>query len=1689
MEKQRQIVKMKCSSLYGALMLESCSADTQTDTDITALENSGASSTSGRLPGVGIDPVFSRRSGLYNAVIANQPYDWYNSSSESGQVNQFEVPFGFFPEPMPGFPDGYPTFFDVNLDADRAQWLLKYIAQGAYLTKDETSSMSARIVTYSGPLQLYGYVRLLFQWVEGGRVKCTFFIKALEFKDYTFEGLGYPVMAGRFIVDVVLVLIVTWYCCMAAVDIWISIRHEFRSGRMQRIFRKLGVDYQEAIEGATEDADNEVVYEVDYGLIKGGSTTLACGWIPGGKDKSKDKDKDKGPAISFLGKKVFGLQAEHYRAKMTPFWVMYELILCTCMIAAVSLLLYYAVNVSATMPNVKHYAVYDASSFAPAHPFMLHRNEQASDTHPPGTAGQWMLDEDREGLTKIAETHNNLEHMYDIQLWYGILQGLSLTLAMIRVMVQTSFQVKLSVISGTIAMSLPDIAVFGVTAVCICMPLSVLYCIIYGTEFEEANNINEACTFVFKAMFLGVWDDPALDGNFIDLLEEANDNDSAFSQNVRDDLSSILMKTAMAAAAKSRTKSTSTLPKIGAAKVMKMWKTKRGGGGDSVQLGAASFVAPGANKGHSISSNGDSASLNLDSTSQTVDAVSMQMVASQVMSRLGMQAGNMDKEKKSYMNDNSTMKGRSLSHLGSGHYWTSAPLASGGQQLLGQRSMARNTSLSGPDVSYSADLPGGRPHPVSSWQRLQLSKLSSITRQPESAAERAIASIDAEADAEANAEAHRKQVRSFLGAKANGLASTRKGRSMKMSMAKPTTEELDTGDEVQQAHALLVSTFSGVGRARTETLFKLHASKVAQSPSQSFSVPLALNSLQSENESSSKLPDSASPRRKTPKARDSNAWSKVGASQDSGLAVKNCGNSFAFGGGSGVWNAHTTGKAFSAFGQSPPASPLRNLTEVEESGSGTGPSLLSKTFGSKGRVSFSGARLASISPDDNIESVIRVNPRASLSIAAKGRGSLSSGQVEIRVPARLSLSTLRVGSPTGLSYESSEVLSLRAPGSPMRHSLKSSHPSGQVNSVAPDRPLKSSLKPGFLKGSSKLGPQGSPTGSSSPVPAASSELASTLDSGLRKNTIRKAATAALMSLSRENSDPYLADGSTEAQATALLTQISSFGRSRSVAPRRDLNSPGNDSLDKVLQEMNRSAGKKWLPAEYCPRPNLDVLKAQLDPSGSSGRRPGSGLGSQSQEMNNAAGNQWLPGEYFPYPSLDALMAQLDPSGSSARQSVSGLGSQGQDILKVPAPRIFTLPTPRITPRESSRAPQIITLPTPRITLRESSRAKPGSLPNSRLSTPTTFSDITLFHEPGEPQLPASTPFKHAPGQPLPTFTDIREVAFNVAQDVTCLANDMKAANEGLQEMLRQMGELLAMKHGALPSSVPHPQHASAASLPVIQHNWNPHAPMEDDSPSMGDGASSVLSHGMRLSQSTIDISNVFMNVPSERILDYISGSRGRRNSLSYSRKLADVERAIMDMDSDYAQLSSRNLMHMDVTDVLSDMIAPSFDSKAGAYSGKLSPRPDAAPKDGFVRPMIQNVDSIPRRGIIPFASRSHRSSPPGGQAAADAGKASMSSRKNSDASGNEPFSVAVHSRARKPSALEATVSSLALFGTPTPGSEAVVMTEHRKPRRRSSLDEPATSLLLHGAPKKNFSLKALTANPAHQHLDYRTETS
>ena len=40
--------------------------------------------------------------------------------------------------------------------------------------------------------------------------------QALEYKDYSFEGLGYSVMTARFVVDVVLILIVTWYCCMVS---------------------------------------------------------------------------------------------------------------------------------------------------------------------------------------------------------------------------------------------------------------------------------------------------------------------------------------------------------------------------------------------------------------------------------------------------------------------------------------------------------------------------------------------------------------------------------------------------------------------------------------------------------------------------------------------------------------------------------------------------------------------------------------------------------------------------------------------------------------------------------------------------------------------------------------------------------------------------------------------------------------------------------------------------------------------------------------------------------------------------------------------------------------------------------------------------------------------------------------------------------------------------------------------------------------------------------------------------------------------------------------------------------------------------------------------------------------------------------------------------------------------------------
>eukprot|EP00798_Chlamydomonas_sp_ICE-L_P012337 gene12337-15513_t len=201
-----------------------------------------------------------------------------------------------------------------------------------------------------------------------------------------------------------------------------------------------------------------------------------------------------------------------------------------------------AITTSKTFPYPSgcRYDVYDASSFAPAQPLLLLRHDEltaqatesadltavnladaagisvaeeianigaALTTIPsPGKADRWQLETNSTGLDMTAAMMTTMDQMSTYLLLYTMFQGIALCMIMIRLMTHTSFQARLSVITGTIARALPDLICFGYVVMVIGLPLTVLMVIIYGPTYQGSATAEEALLGIFIDMLLGIQD-------------------------------------------------------------------------------------------------------------------------------------------------------------------------------------------------------------------------------------------------------------------------------------------------------------------------------------------------------------------------------------------------------------------------------------------------------------------------------------------------------------------------------------------------------------------------------------------------------------------------------------------------------------------------------------------------------------------------------------------------------------------------------------------------------------------------------------------------------------------------------------------------------------------------------------------------------------------------------------------------------------------------------------------------------------------------------------------------------------------------------------------------------------------------------------------------------------------------------
>jgi len=229
-----------------------------------------------------------------------------------------------------------------------------------------------------------------------------------------------------------------------------------------------------------------------------------------------------------------------YRGSINTFWMAYELIICLFLLLGLGLMLYYAFSLHPEeAPTERRIPVYDALG-APARPFMLtrsvHESGEAqleansngtstgmsnsdlvpSDSLPdlaqapsfiiraPGQPGRWKMgEEDTAGLKRAARMFKMLELMATIKTGYTLVFAAAMVLLLVRLLVQASFQPRLSLIAGTLMLGMADILYFISVLVVVGAMLAVALNVSFGNRSSELAALSGAMLSVFQGVMLG----------------------------------------------------------------------------------------------------------------------------------------------------------------------------------------------------------------------------------------------------------------------------------------------------------------------------------------------------------------------------------------------------------------------------------------------------------------------------------------------------------------------------------------------------------------------------------------------------------------------------------------------------------------------------------------------------------------------------------------------------------------------------------------------------------------------------------------------------------------------------------------------------------------------------------------------------------------------------------------------------------------------------------------------------------------------------------------------------------------------------------------------------------------------------------------------------------------------------------
>lgn len=105
----------------------------------------------------------------------------------SNNNNGSNVPWGLHHFPLPGAPDGFPVWLDINLSERGAQTWLTWLRE-ALLLDGATRGLEASLVTYNADLRVFALTTVSFEFGDGGSIRASHDVKPIRMEAYDLTG-------------------------------------------------------------------------------------------------------------------------------------------------------------------------------------------------------------------------------------------------------------------------------------------------------------------------------------------------------------------------------------------------------------------------------------------------------------------------------------------------------------------------------------------------------------------------------------------------------------------------------------------------------------------------------------------------------------------------------------------------------------------------------------------------------------------------------------------------------------------------------------------------------------------------------------------------------------------------------------------------------------------------------------------------------------------------------------------------------------------------------------------------------------------------------------------------------------------------------------------------------------------------------------------------------------------------------------------------------------------------------------------------------------------------------------------------------------------------------------------------------------------------------------------------------------